>query len=364
MTNKNLPRQSNFKSQSDRTSAEVWLRLTAFLSLKSPNTQRTYKSVIEEWCKFLGAPAGSAEAAQLIIKANDLKAIAYRNWLEKQLGQKPRMTSSSVSERGLSERKYKPQKKDGTQSTLSYATIRKKIAALRRIYRMLSGAGFGMTVNPFNTDNLPPPPANAGQKRPTEMLDFKLVKRVVNSPDLKDPKGIRDRAVLAILFGGGLRRSEVVGIRIGDVRTTNRGTLYLRLRATKAKRDADQALPAWAASYVKDLIEQRKKQSAQGADYLFVSYRGKGGKVPTTKPLSDSGLYKLFKFYCKMANAGEFLSPHSARATAITKLLEDGIGHRQVQEFSRHASIQMVEVYDKRRIGVDDNAAKDLSFDD
>ena len=54
---------------------------------------------------------------------------------------------------------------------------------------------------------------------------------------------------------------------------------------------------------------------------------------------------------------------HSARATAITRLLAEGIPHREVQEFSRHASIQMVELYDKRRIGVDKNPGRGLDYD-
>ncbi len=56
------------------------------------------------------------------------------------------------------------------------------------------------------------------------------------------------------------------------------------------------------------------------------------------------------------------MSPHSARATAITKLLDSGFSHRDVQEFSRHASVQMVEIYDKRRLQVDESPAKKLEF--
>jgi integrase len=66
--------------------------------------------------------------------------------------------------------------------------------------------------------------------------------------------------------------------------------------------------------------------------------------------------------YCKAAGSTEFVSPHSARATAITKLLADGLPHRLVQEFSRHSSIQMVELYDKRRVGVEDNPGAKLKF--
>jgi integrase len=62
--------------------------------------------------------------------------------------------------------------------------------------------------------------------------------------------------------------------------------------------------------------------------------------------------------------AGPHVTPHSARATAITKLLTDGIPHREVQAFSRHASIQMVEHYDKRRFDVERSPAKGLEFDE
>jgi integrase len=74
-------------------------------------------------------------------------------------------------------------------------------------------------------------------------------------------------------------------------------------------------------------------------------------------------LYRLFKHYCEKAGATQFLTPHSARATAITKLLADGIPHREVQEFSRHSSIQMVELYDKRRLTVEENPGKELDYE-
>lgn len=346
---------------------EIWLRITAFLSLKSANTQRTYASVISEWCHFLGAEAGTERAAKLLITAPDISAIAYRANLEKKLGQKPRYQvskpSSQSKSKALLKFSAKKEKRDGMQSTLANATIRKKIAALRRIYRMLLSADLGLRINPFDTDRIPPPSALSGQKRPTEMVEFKLVQKIISLPNEMLDKGLRDKAVLAILFGGGLRRSEAVGLRINDVRSSMHGTVFLNLRATKSKRDFDQALPRWSADIVKKLVNNRKAQGAKEGDFLFISYRGKGGNIPTATPLSDSGVYKLFKYYCIKAGAGNFVTPHSARATAITKLLEDGLSHREVQEFSRHASVQMVEVYDKRRISVDESAAKDLKYD-
>jgi integrase len=247
---------------------------------------------------------------------------------------------------------------------LSNATIAKKFAALRRIYRMLIGAGLGITENPFDTDRVPPPPKDAGRKRPTEMVDFDLVNQVIEGADPGTPKGLRDKAILCALFGGGLRRSEVAALRVGDVRRSRNGTTYLYLRSTKAKRDAEQALPPWAAKVIVALAEARLHDGAGPADYLFISYQGQGGKAAMNEAVSASGIYKLFKHYCALAGAGPYLTPHSARATAITRLLAAGIPHRQVQEFSRHSSIQMVEVYDKRRIGVDENPGIELSYED
>jgi len=111
-----------------------------------------------------------------------------------------------------------------------------------------------------------------------------------------------------------------------------------------------------------ELIRERKKGGAGEADYVFVGFTGRAGATVTSKPMSDTGLYLLFKQYCMAAGAGSFATPHSARATAITKLLADGIPHREVQEFSRHSSIQMVEWYDKRRFDVEQSPAKGLTF--
>jgi integrase len=272
--------------------------------------------------------------------------------------------SHVAHQRALSTERFgsRGKKKDGLEATQSNATIHKKFAALRRIYRMLIGSNLGISENPFDGDRVPPPPKDAGRKRPTQMIDFSLVMEILSMPDSETAKGRRDQAILATLFGAGLRRSELVSLRIGDVRKTGSNTTFLYLRHTKAKRDAEQALPEWAAELLKGWIAERKAQGAQAGDYLFVGFTGRAGKAVSSKAISDTAVYLLFKQYCMAAGAGQYATPHSARATAITKLLADGIPHREVQEFSRHASIQMVEWYDKRRFDVEQSPAKGLSY--
>ena len=228
---------------------------------------------------------------------------------------------------------------------------------------MLISAGLVSAGNPFDSDKIKAPPKESGRKRPTEMVPFDKVRAIIEHTEGDSIKHLHDSAILACLFGGALRRSEVTALRIADVRKSAAGTAFLYLRATKAGKDAQQALPAWAAKTILRYLKERVKAGGGPSDFLFVSFRGKGGCTLTPSGISNAGVYKVFKSSCRRAGVTGFFTPHSARATAITKLLADGIPHRQVQEFSRHSSIQMVELYDKRRIGVDENAAKDLDFE-
>lgn len=164
---------------------QVWLRISAFLSQKSANTQKTYLGIVKEWAEFLGAQAGSPSAARLIINADDLKAIAYLNFLKSKIGQKPRNNQRSKSQARASKevlntktiKKQKLKFNDGLAESLSNATIAKKIAALRRIYRMLLTCDFGIKHNPFDVDRVSVPSSKSGQKRPTEMVYFEQVKK-------------------------------------------------------------------------------------------------------------------------------------------------------------------------------------------
>jgi integrase len=333
------------------SSAQFWQRVDTFLELRSKATAVTYRTVVDEWCRYLNCEAGSKAAAVAVASATDDEAAQYRSWLAVQPGQKSRVKSSANGRSG------------SAGSLQSNATIHKKFAVLRRLYRALIAADLGITVNPFDVDRVPPPPKESGQKRPTEMVDYECIMSIIAAPNTSTRKGLRDSALLAVLFGGGLRRGEAATLRLADVRKTRKGSTFLVLRATKSGKDAEQALPLWAAELVHSLVQWRKRDGASEGDFLFLSFGGRNGDTPSKKAISTSGVYQMFKHYVQLVGGNEFASPHSARATAITKLLDKGLSHREVKAFSRHSSIQMVEVYDKRRIGVDESPALGLEFD-
>ena len=344
----------------------VWTRVAAFLSSRAPNTQRTYRGIVAEWCRFLGIRQESEEGERLLLSVTDIHVAAYQRWLTEQPGLTPKATrtispASATDTPALIVNINAPPR-DGLQGTLSNSTIAKKFAALRRIYRMLVAADIGLSKNPFDTDNVIVPSKHSGEKRPTAMIPFNEVEKILAAPGTSNPKARRDSAMLALLFGCGLRRGELCGVRINDLRASPNGTPYVHLRNTKGKRDADQPIPSWALPFVQLVAKDRENQGASQGDYLFVSYRGRAGNTPTNIPISHGGLYALFKQYCGLAGVSVDAAPHAARATAITKLLSEGFSHREVQEFSRHASVQMVEVYDKRHFGVDKNPGRKIKY--
>lgn len=331
----------------------LWLKVAAWLSHLAPTTQRTYVSIIREYSAFLGAAAGTKAAAELVASALAVHALAYVQQLKKQKGQAPRISR-------LARRVGNMSPMVGS-SAHSPATIAKKIMCLRKLYEVLIAHGVYNKANPFSPHLVPVPNPKGGRKRDTEALDFAEVPAVLEAVE-ESPRATRDRAILCALFGGGLRRGEVTKLLVGDVQRSHAGTSYLTLRSTKDGADHQQALPEWAADAVWQLVDERHRAEASDDDPLFVTWTGRGGLIPTHKPMSDASVYLIFKRACEAAGLSGAYTPHSARATAITKLLADGTPHREVQEFSRHKSVQMVEWYDKRRFGVDKSPAKGLSF--
>lgn len=331
----------------------LWLKVAAWLAQLAPTTQRTYLSIIREYSAFLGGTAGTKAAAELVASALSVHALSYVQQLKRQRGQTPRLTR-------LARRMGKPPPMAGSSSH-SPATIAKKIMCLRKFYEVLIAHGCYHQANPFSPHLVPVPNPKGGRKRDTEALDFEEVPAVIEAIE-DGPRATRDRAIICALFGGGLRRSEIVKLVVGDVARTHAGTAYLTLRHTKDGGDHQQALPEWAAEAVWALVEERLENGAAHDDPLFVTWTGRAGLVPTNRPMSCASVYHIFKRACEAAGLSGAYTPHSARATAITKLLADGTPHREVQEFSRHKSVQMVEWYDKRRFGVDKSPAKGLAF--
>lgn len=300
-----------------------------FLEFRRPNTRRTYSRALRDLITHLGKrDIDDAEADLRRLSAE--QAMAFMATLKR----------TTV--------------KDG--SDIADNTLRLKFSALRSVYQHLTDIEI-LPRNPWNVAVKLLSNRQKTQKRPTKLVPYTVVAQLLELPNIRMHAGVRDRALLALLFGCGLRRSELVALNVGDVMVSSRGTLYLEIRRAKGGKARQQPIPKWAGEAFSALVSQRKSDGAAASDALFPFYY-RSGKCRGR--LSVETLYRTFRFYVGLL--GVKASPHSARATAATKLLEQGYNDRDVALFLGHSTPLMVQTYDKRRREVDENPGKRLVF--
>ena len=326
-----MARLANLKSVS-RESIDCWRLVDSWLALKSDNTIRQYKGVFAAWCQFIGAETYTSEGAEILLTADDRDAYEYLA--------------------NFRARPAQPGRSAAVSKTISKATIAKTVTILATIYRELERSRF-IERNPFTASFRDYGKTRKADRRPAQLMPYEAVSKILERPDRSD-EGRRDAAFLALLFGGGLRISEAVSLTLADVSFSDSSAIA-HLRSTKAGETASQVI-AFGSDRIREYYDLRVTYDDKLQPFL-VSYaygKPKGG-------WSISTAHRTFKRYCRACGLPSF-SPHCARATAITKLLDDGIPHRDVATFSRHSSVQMVERYDKRRLKISDAIAQKLKF--
>jgi integrase/recombinase XerD len=169
-------------------------------------------------------------------------------------------------------------------------------------------------------------------------LKLEDVERLLNQPDQKTAMGIRDLAMLEVLYSTGLRVSELVGLKIGDL-DSKMGCVR-----TIGKGDKERIVPIGKkalAMVEKYLHEARpellKKAKMSHSPSLFVNSRGKS--------LSRVGVWKILSAYGRRAGLRVALTPHMLRHSFATHLLERGADLRSVQLMLGHADISTTQIY-------------------
>ena len=172
-----------------------------------------------------------------------------------------------------------------------------------------------------------------GQYLP-EVLSVEEVEAIMDSVDLRSPSGVRDRAILELLYGCGLRVSELCGLRISQV-YLNEG--FVRV---VGKGDKERLVPLGepAADAFRAWLEIRP-EAAEAAyqDSAFLNLRG--------TPLSRVSVFKMIKKQALLAGVDKEISPHSFRHSFATHLIAGGADLRIVQEMLGHESILTTEIY-------------------
>ncbi|MBE3582088.1 MAG: site-specific tyrosine recombinase XerD [Thermoanaerobacteraceae bacterium] len=215
------------------------------------------------------------------------------------------------------------------QQGRSPATICRHLAALRSFYQFLVREGV-LASDPTATMESP----RQARKLP-RVLTVEEVELLLNQPRTKTPAGLRDKAMLELLYASGLRVSELVSLNVDQV---NLQEAYVRC-VGKGARERVVPIGPVACFYLKAYLEHGRGRLLKGRKEtaLFINQQG--------KRLSRQGCWKIIKAYARAAGLPRNITPHTLRHSFATHLLENGADLRSVQELLGHADISTTQIY-------------------
>jgi len=262
--------------------------------------------------------------AQMTIKSYNNDWHDFFNYLENEL--KYDILSLDINEiTHLTIRKYLVYL---NSRNLSKSTIARRLAALKSFYRYLLKKEI-IFQNPLDHVSIPKIP-----KKLPRYLDQEEMEAVLQEPSLTEETGIRDKAILELLYGAGIRVSELVSL---DLANLDLSYGYVRVFG-KGSRERIVPIGQEAIKALKNYLEKaRPLWSLKNERALFLNQ--KGGR------LSDRSVRTIVRKYCLQAGTTEILSPHGVRHSFATHLLDHGADLRVVQELLGHKKISSTQIY-------------------
>ena len=210
-------------------------------------------------------------------------------------------------------------------------SVARAIACYRGLYRFLVIDG---RIKSSPADDLRPPRAWKALPR---YLAVEEVDRLMAQPAVDTPRGLRDRALIELLYATGMRVSELISLRPSDI---NLEASYL---TCTGKGDKQRIVPIGdeAADWVRKYLKQARPAllGKRNSPRLFVNARGGG------PGLTRVGFWKILKAYARQAALTRTLSPHMLRHSFATHLLERGADLRAIQMMLGHADLSTTQIY-------------------
>lgn len=254
----------------------------------SENTLAAYRSDLEKFCQFL------QDKDLLAVRADDIEAyLAYRV----DLGLKSRSTARSIS-------------------------------ALKRFYQYFVRE---KAIADSPMVNIAQP--KAGQSLPKTLSEAE-VEALLAAPDIEDPMGLRDKAMLELLYATGLRVTELVGLRMEQI------NLRQAVVFVKGKGNKERLVPLGeeAMYWLEQFLKVGRSQMIKHAtDFVFPSKRGIG--------MTRQTFWHRIKHYAILASVESPLSPHTLRHAFATHLLNHGADLRVVQMMLGHSDLSTTQIY-------------------
>ncbi|MFD1466269.1 site-specific tyrosine recombinase XerD [Lapidilactobacillus mulanensis] len=231
-----------------------------------------------------------------------------------------------------------PEDADVISQYLNQLVIEKKaensqmraVSSLRHFYRWLFDREL-ITHDPMQT--IPSP--KRGQHLPVA-LSMAEVEQLLAAPNINKPLGLRDRAILEVMYATGLRVSELVNLQLGDLH------LEMRLIQTIGKGNKERLLPIGdvAIDFIQQYMQESRPRLIRSDHYvgaLFLNFHGHS--------MSRQAIWKMIKKYIDQVGIKKNVTPHTLRHSFATHLLENGADLRVVQELLGHSDISTTQIY-------------------
>jgi integrase/recombinase XerD len=212
---------------------------------------------------------------------------------------------------------------------LAPASVARRLSAVRGFHRHLLREG---AVRRDPTEHLDTPRARRPLPR---ALSRESATRLVEAPDTRRPAGVRDRAVLELLYATGMRASECTGLRLEDLNLAAGYAICTGKGAKQRLVPVGAEALAWVHRYLGDVRPRATRRRDCGR--LFVNPRG--------GPLSRQSLWTLVRRAAATAGLPRRVSPHVLRHSFASHLLQGGADLRSVQAMLGHADISTTQIY-------------------
>jgi integrase/recombinase XerD len=218
-----------------------------------------------------------------------------------------------------------------TGKPLTFPSQLQHLIPVRAFFKWL-GRNNHILANPAADLELP-----RGEKRlPKHILTANEAERVLALPDIADPLGLRDRALLELFYSTGMRRMEALGLKLYDL-DAERGTVMIR--QGKGKKDRMVPMGERAFAWVMRYIEEARPRLVAGGDDGTVFLTNLG------LPFEAGRLTQLVRDYIDAAETGKRGSCHLFRHTCATLMLEGGADVRFIQQLLGHAELSTTQIY-------------------
>jgi integrase/recombinase XerD len=213
-------------------------------------------------------------------------------------------------------------------------SVARAVAAVRGYYRFLL---IDQRLGHNPAEDLRPPRAWPALPK---FLSIEDVDRLLAEPDVAAPLGLRDRAMIELLYATGMRVSELVSVRPADLHLDEQYLTCIGKGNKERLIPIGEQAAAWVRRYLRDArptLVQRSARKRASAPRLFVNVRG--------GPLSRVGFWKVLKRYGRQAGLRSAISPHVLRHSFATHLLDRGADLRAIQMMLGHTDLSTTQIY-------------------